>query len=531
MLPRSLRAWFEVLLFCLALGLAVAAGALASDEDTANICYFGAWSAALLLLFSLALRLPLRWRGRYARFASAGLVVAAVGLVLVANIALYRHDVHLDVTAEKRYTAPPQFLKIVRALDRDVTITYFYNDQDGAAITAREVLAAVARNHPHLRVHALDLDKELVAARTFGVRVYNTAVVQLDSRRIEVDNTTDLTPIAFAIERAMKQDTPIVCFVTGHGEPYNPRSHVHITHREILGAENTPALDATPGGVDRLTLALEAIGYSERGLTTATATSVPADCAIVADLGPRTTYSPDETKLFGTYLAHGGRLLLMYDPEFPVTPDTQAMLGELGLGLGEGAVVDPTNHSGSESDKVAVPYYTPHPITAEVALTVFPAPRPLQLLRRVPNIEAVPLVQTSEDSYVRKLAGTLATLAAAEVGAPHAMPTDVRGPRTLLIAEQGVLPGGDRPFRLVLAGSAGFATNAFFPYASNGELAVSIVRWLAGDLSAPKLRPMTYSLQEIRLSPQQMQATFVVVEILLPLSVILLGLLVWRRRR
>ena len=85
------------------------------------------------------------------------------------------------------------------------------------------------------------------------------------------------------------------------------------------------------------------------------------------------------------YLARGGRLLLMYDPEFPVTPELQSLLGDVGLKVGSGMVLDPVNHSGTEEDKVAVPYYPPHPITDQVALTVFPGPRPLELARQNPG--------------------------------------------------------------------------------------------------------------------------------------------------
>jgi ABC-type uncharacterized transport system involved in gliding motility auxiliary subunit len=146
----------------------------------------------------------------------------------------------------------------------------------------------------------------------------------------------------------------------------------------------------------------------------------------------------------------------------------------------------------------------------------------------VPQVEAAELIQTSKDSYVQPAAVTVAMLAATPAGAP----ADVPGPRTLALALRGSWPGGGQaPFQLVLVGSASFASNSFFPYGSNGDLAVSMVRWLAGDLAGPKLRPVTYSLPEIELTAAQMRATFVVLEILLPLSVILLGMVVWRRRR
>jgi ABC-type uncharacterized transport system involved in gliding motility auxiliary subunit len=102
----------------------------------------------------------------------------------------------------------------------------------------------------------------------------------------------------------------------------------------------------------------------------------------------------------------------------------------------------------------------------------------------------------------------------------------------LAAAVQGIWPGAGRaPFRLVLVGSASFAANAFFPYASNGDLAVSMIRWLAEDTATPLLKPEAYSLPEIRLTHRQMQATLLLVEVVLPLGVMLFGAAVWWRRR
>lgn len=528
---RSNRTRFEVALFVLALVLALVAGFGTSDERAANTCYFAAWCAALALLFSLGLRLPLHLRGRYAHLTTAGIVVVGAGLGLLANIALYRHDVHFDLTATGRFTPPPELQTVAGSLDHDVAVTYFYNSQDADALAAKDMLSALARRDPHLRVRALDLDKELIAARDYGVRIYNTAVIESEGRRTEVDNSTDLRDMAFAVERVLKQQTPVVCFITGHGEPYGvPGSHAHLGHTETLEGPIT-TMEAPSVGVDRLKMAIEAIGYSDRAVALPTVTEIPKDCTVVVDLGPRSAYSPDETQTLKNFLARGGRLLLMYDPEFPATPELLSMLGEVGLEIGNGTVIDPVNHSGTEEDKVAVPYYPPHPITDQVALTVFPGARPLRLLSKVPEVRATALVSTSQGSYVRPVAGSTALASTQPLATPEPKPAS-RGPATLAVALQGNWPEGDQaPFRLVLVGSASFATNVFFPYASNGELAVSMVRWLADDTTTPKLKPANYSAPEIMLTHREVQLTFFLIEILLPLSVILFGVAVWRRRR
>jgi ABC-type uncharacterized transport system involved in gliding motility auxiliary subunit len=525
---RPSRILFEATLFVLALIFAIAGGFGASDPDVVNALYFAAWCAALLLLFSLGLRLPLYVRSGPAWLVTVGIVIVALGVALLANIALYRHDVFFDLTETGSFTPPPELQTVASSLDRDVSLTYFYNGQDGDAMQVKDTLSALARRERHLRVRTLDLDNEPVAARNYGVRIYNTSVIEADGRRIQVDNSTDLRDIAFGIARVLRERTPVVCFVTGHGEPYGkPGNHAHVSHTETLEGP-VAVLDAPGTGIDRLTMAIEAIGYSHRPLSLPAVSDIPADCEVVTDLGPRSTYSPDEVQTLKNYLARGGRLLLMYDPEFPVTPEMQSLLGDVGVGVGTGMVLDPVNHSGTEVDKVAVPYYPPHPITDQVALTVFPGPRPLALRGSIPEIQATALATTSQESYVRPTAPDPAQSAAS----PESKPAAEHGPAVLAVALQGNWPEGEhKPFRLVLVGSAGFATNTFFPYASNGDLAVSMLRWLADDRAAPKLKPATYSMSEVRLTHREMQLTFLLIEIMLPLSVIAFGTAVWRRRR
>jgi ABC-type uncharacterized transport system len=516
---QSARRLVEVALFLIALGL----GGLAFGpvpDTTADVLYFGAWCAAMLLIFSLGLRLPLHLRGRLARVVTACLVAAAFGLVLLGNIALYRHDAHFDVTVSSRFTPPPELETVARSLQGDVVLTYFYNSKDGYADAAKQVLAVAARRHPHLRVRSLDLDTELTAARDYGVKVYNTVVVEAQGRRTQVDNTVDLRQMAYAIERVLQQRVQTVCFMTGHGEHYAP-GHVHFGHREILGGEDQPGrsdlVEAPPEGLDRLKLAIETVGYSDRAIDAATLPAIPEDCASVADFGAATAYTPAEVGALRGYLLHGGHLLLAYDPRFSVSPELASLLGEVGLAVENGVVVDPLNHYGTEQEQVAVPYYPPHPITEQIALTVFPESRPLRVQNPVAGVQVAELVTTSKDSYVRPIMGT--------EQAPPAV-----APRLLAAAVQGTWPSARAPFRLVLVGNASFASNAFFPYASNGDLAVSMMRWLAED-TTPLLKSQAYSLPEMRLTHRQMQVTFLLVEVLLPLSVMLIGVVVWWRRR
>jgi ABC-type uncharacterized transport system involved in gliding motility auxiliary subunit len=200
-------------------------------------------------------------------------------------------------------------------------------------------------------------------------------------------------------------------------------------------------------------------------------------------------------------------------------PELAALLNEVGLSIEDGVVVDPVNHYGTDQEQAAVPYYPPHPITEQIALTVFPGARPISLRGKVAGVTSTELVPTSKDSYVRPLDQSVHT-------------NDKPGSKLLAAAVQGSWPGASSAlFRLVLVGNASFAANAFFPYASNGDLAVSMIRWCAEDTATPLLKSESYSLPEMRLTHRQMQVTFLLVEVLLPLGVMLFGAAVWWRRR
>ena len=335
----------------------------------------------------LALRLPLRGRGsRLSAWISTALVTgAAIAITVGANIALYRHDVHFDVSREGRNTPPAQFAAVIDHLHRPLSLTYFYNSGDGNALIARDLMAIAARGHPLFAFRAIDLDKEPGLARDVGVHAYNTAVFQVGDRRVMVENNTDVTRLAYAALRALKERVETVCFITGHGETFRPTPpHFHYSHVETLQGHDVPGagdvLVAEPADLDRLQLALTEIGYETRGLVTASASAIPADCAVVAEIGPRTAFAAGEADLLAKYLAGGGRLLLLLDPVFPVGADLESrLLGPVGLTTPQAIVIDPLNHFRTDPDKVAVPYYPPHPITERVALTVFPQVRPIDV--------------------------------------------------------------------------------------------------------------------------------------------------------
>lgn len=537
-MPRFTRSDQIVAALVAAAFLFAALGFAGFGDRLSNSLLFAAWSLTLLTLFALAVRLPLRGAGsRWKAWAANTLIVCgALGAVIAANVALYRHDVHFDATREGLNTPPQQLTDIVDGLQSPLTLTYFYNAGDPNALAVRDMIAIAARNHPLLAFRAIDLDKEPGVARDIGVHSYNTAVLQAGDRKVLVENVTDAARIGYAALRVLRQRAETICFATGHGETFRPMpGHYHFSHVETLRGHDIPGagdvLVAEPEQLDRLQLALNEIGYEMRPLVMAMASAIPSDCTVVAEVGPRTALAAGEADLLAAYLKNGGRLAMLIDPQFHVGADIDSqLLAPLGVSSEPAIIIDPLNHFRTDPDKVAVPYYPPHPITARLALTVFAQARPIHLEKPPVGVMSSVLAASSQDSYLRppSAAGGIG------IAAGGTAPAEVEhGAQALAVALQGVFPGAspDKHFRLVISGTSKFASNEYFSYVSNGELSVAIMRWLAEDDAAPNVAPRTYNLPEIVLTSVQMRDTFIALEILLPLGTALFGVAMWWRRR
>src|SRR5947209_10442784 len=165
---------------------------------------FVACLLTLLALFMLAIRVPLRGSGSRlsAWVVNALISCAAIAVVIAANVALYRHDLHFDVTREGRNTPPRQLTEVVEHLHTPLSLSYFYNAGDTNAIAVRDLIEIAARNH--LTFRAVDIDKEPGLARDVGVHSYNTAVLQAGDRKVLVENITDATRLGYAALRVLR---------------------------------------------------------------------------------------------------------------------------------------------------------------------------------------------------------------------------------------------------------------------------------------------------------------------------------------
>jgi hypothetical protein len=479
--------------------------------------------AALVVMFAAALRLRVYGAGWRRWALRLGVIALALGATLAANVAVYRHDAHLDFTREEAFTPSREAADIVRSLQEPVQVVYFYQKENAAGRAAVTMLELLGRLNPKLSVEAVDIDRNPGRAGAFGVQLYNTAVIVTATHRLQVV-TTDDREVALAILRALRRRQPVVCFATGHGEydidnfEFHTHFEGHQTHSH--NTEGIGVVQMQQHGIGRLRRAIEKLGLMPRKVDFRPGQPLPSDCAALVDANPRTPHIPAEADVLRAYLEQGGSYMLLVEPDFAVEPRLATVIADAGARLGEGVIVDPVDHYFTDDQMIAITHYANHPVTRAQALSFYPGARPVEPAPR-DGVKAIALFASSAKSYI----------ALDRMRYREEAETEPKRSYPLAVAAEGRMSAGARPYRMIVVGDADFASNSFFPYLANSDIVLAGISWLLHEERLPTMKPPVEVLPMVTLTNADVRWIFIFTVILLPGAVACAGLGVWLWRR
>jgi ABC-type uncharacterized transport system involved in gliding motility auxiliary subunit len=493
-------------------------------SDSMNYAWFAGVMVALALLFVAGLKLPVRL-GSTSRIASATLVaVVAFTIIILANVALFRHDAHLDLTHEKAFTPSAEARELMRGLSEPVEVAYFYQKQNPAAVALVATLRQLERENANLRVRLIDADQNPALASKQGVRTYNSAVLRLGDRRVEVI-TTDDREIALGVLRLVRQRQTVICFAGGHGEydidNFEFHTHFEGAHSHSHDASGMGVVQMEQHGLGQLRRSIEKLGLIARKVSFATGQPIADDCALVVEANPRTPYSPAESDVLRRYLERGGSAMFLIEPDYTLDTSMAALLANAGIKVRDGVIVDPTEHYFTDEQMIAIAHYGPHPVTRGLALSFYPGARPLEILPTA-DVRVTALAASSGESYI--IANRLDEQSEARSGP--------RSSQIIALAAEGRLSGSVAGnFRMIVVGDADFASNSFFPYLANSDAVLAGVAWLTHEERAPAMKPPVEVLPTVSLTGEQMRGIFFITVMLMPGLIALAGSAMWAWRR
>ncbi len=433
------------------------------------------------------------------------MVLLFVGILVIVNFLAARHSVRWDLSENQNFTLAPETHRVLRRLARDVSITVFTREKDPGYQAYKERLDSYKQASHRLTVQFVDPERQPKVAQNYGITRTDTAIFESGPQSVRITSPSEVE-ITGALIRVSKDSKKRVVFLEGHGE------------RSLE--------DKDRGGLALTKEALQKQGYEVGTIALLQETAVPANTDALIIAGPRRPITKEEKDRIQTYVAGGGHVMLLIDP------DSQAGLDDLlkgwGLELGPGVLVDLQDRL-AQGDLTAllVRTFTDHEITHELTSAVlFPLARHLTFREDVgKDWDYVPLARTSPRSWAETdIKGRVVSYSEKE---------DIQGPLALAAALSPKTPpaeGKPRP-ALVVVGNSAFASNGFINFPGNSDFFLRSIGWLTEERDLISLTPKEPAMRPFVPNPLQERILLYVQVILLPAVTILSGVMVWRKRR
>lgn len=428
-----------------------------------------------------------------------------LGILLIINFLSARHSKRWDFSETQHFTLAPQTHRVLRGLTREVKVTVFTQERSPAFNTYRDLLDSYRQESNKLKVEFVDPERRPGVARQYGITRADTAVFESgpQTTRVTTPSEAELTG---ALIRVSKDTKKRVLFLEGHGE------------RDLSDRER--------GGLSLAKEALTKQGYDVSPLTLLKETAVPHDASVVVLAGPRRPVTREEKDRLAKYVADGGRLLILLDPNSHA--DLDDLLGQWGVEAGRGVLVDLQDRL-AQGDLTAlmVRTFTEHEITQDFTFAVlFPVARHLVFHEDTgKDWEFVPLARTSARSWAEtNLQGRIVSFNAKE---------DVQGPLPLAAAlsPKKTPEEGKRRAAIVIVGNSSFASNAYINFPGNTDFLLHALGWLAEERELISITPKEPAFRPFIPNPVQERLLLYVQVLFLPSLTFLVGMVIWRKRR
>ncbi len=487
-----------------------------------NIVYYLSFIGVFLLLTVQVIR-----RRQYSEkkflITNAGICsIVIVGVILlngIVNTIGSKVSLTVDLTQEKIYEFSSQTKEVMEELTEDVNVYALYpDDAEGELVIAvKEYMKKYEDMSDKIKVNYIDPYKDPAFVRKYGEDLGIGSVVIEQGDKFKVIAFNQLYKkrqytgeVSIDLERQM---TSAIRHVSGMG------TQVKVYFIEGHGEAPAPSL----------TNSLTNEGY-EIGTLNLSNTDIPEDASLLIDMLPTVDFTEVERNALDAYLLKGGNVAFVFGAGNPKMERLNGYLEEWGITVhSDMAYEGDTSKAMRTTNGAAIPapQMQEHPITEKLMNNgiAFAAPVSCSFGVNENNIQhtyITSLLKTSDESWgIMDLTRTT----------PGKVEGDIDGPLTLaVISEKGIEPNG----KILAVGSyQAIETPEVLENASysNGDFVMNAFSHMTGKGDALNIRAKIISPEKLTMTESQVRTISVVLQYILPLLVLIIGLIVWLRRR
>lgn len=471
---------------------------------------------------------------------SAFLTLVVIAFVIVVNLMvgeLPATVTKFDTSSLKLYTLTNSTVQIVEGLAEDVTMYYIV--QNGTEdVNIEEMLNRYSSYSNRIKVRKIDpTSNPGFSAKYTDDQLSNNSVIVESAKRSSVVTYEEIYTVQYTEEDYYNY------YMTGvmpTGTTYFNGEGALTTAIDYVTAEDLPVLYIVTGhGEGNVSETVLADAKAENILTEElallTVTEIPEDAGAVIINTPASDLSETERDVLLTYLDLGGKLILITDYESfsdAKMPNLAAVAKAWGLQAQSGLLME-----GSASNFMQYPFYL-LPIvneSSDIAMnlnstnitTILPFAHGITKIADTDKfVEGV--LTTSADAFViADLEARINEFADSETPekAYEKQDGDAAGTFFVAASAEDTTTGG----KLLWVSSPFFITDEFYSY--NGELFMSALTMLCEKSSSISILGKAMQIQSLAVSSAAAAFWGAVLIILLPVGTVVLGLVIWNRRR
>jgi len=441
--------------------------------------------------------------------------IIVFGIVILINVILIKHNFHWDTTKGTLFSLSPQSKKIVRELKNEVQVKAFFRPSNQQGI--RDLLEEYVNQSNRFKFEFIDPDVNPGLVKQYNIENYGMIVLEHKDKIEKIQESTE-QEMTNALIKVTREEEKKIYFTTMHGE------------HDID--------DINPEGLNEARKGIEAENYSIEKIFLAEKQHVPEDCSVLVIAGPKKDLLDTEYYAISEYLKKGGKLLVLLDPD---QPDLQNLLGQWGFEIGNNTIIDvsPVGQLfGAGYGSPLISDYESHEITEDFNLmTIF------RLARSV-----IPVSEPDSGIVVKSLAqttefpGSWGETNLTEEEIHYDEGEDLKGPVAIAaVAEKDVQSKPDSTTedesiqqlktRIGVFGDSDFITNTYYHFQGNSDLFLNVISWLAEQGDLISIRAKQPEDNRVSLTAQQSLIIFWIGVVLLPLSILIVGMVIYVQRK
>lgn len=462
-----------------------------------------------------AAQLRTMFAGRATRQISYTLTFGAAVLasLIALNVVAVQYPKSLDLTKDSLYSLSDQTLTILHDLKTPTRVYVFVPGANAGPI--EDLLKQYDYASDAFSYEIIDPQIELERVKKYDIAGDKPImVVETGDRFLKVQEMSEnnITNTLVQLEGGRKKK---LYYVTEHKE---------------LSVEDAE----TPEGGAAFFAQLSNENYELLPLNILRMVQVPEDADALLLVGLKTGLLPEEAAQITRYLKFGGRLFVATDPGMSNT--LLQILAPLGIDTHDSIIIDQQIRMFAGPQLGVQPLitdYGDHLITSKMEGLRTTYQMACHITSRpTDGVTVTELARSSETAWAESNLPML--LNEGKVSLDDA---DAPGPVAVAIASEGyATPAStEAPLlgsaRTVVFCDSDFLSNRWVGQLGNLDLAVNSLSWLTGNEAAITIRPKERSMTNLFITEDEMTNIFFLTVLIMPELLLMLGLLVWWRRR